>query len=232
MSEIYDNARRVLDMAADAAIRSGRAAEDVMVLAASKMNGRENIREAYRAGFRLFGENRAQELRDKLAENAYEGAEVHFIGHLQKNKLKYAVGAVSLIQSADSVELMSAISERAKLLGIRQDILIEVNAGREPQKSGALPEALPELLEFAAECGGLRVAGLMTIPPIEADPEKNIRYFEKMAKLFVDIKGKKYDNVTMNILSMGMSRDFEAAIACGANLVRVGSLVFGERQYR
>ena len=132
MSEIYDNARRVLDMAADAAIRSGRAAEDVMVLAASKMNGRENIREAYRAGFRLFGENRAQELRDKLAENAYEGAEVHFIGHLQKNKLKYAVGAVSLIESADSLELMKAISERAISLGIRQDILIEVNAGREP----------------------------------------------------------------------------------------------------
>ena len=117
MSEIYDNAKKVLERAAEAAVRSGRAAEDVRVLAASKMNGRENIREAYRAGFRLFGENRAQELRDKLAENAYEGAEVHFIGHLQKNKLKYAVGAVSLIESADSLELMKAKS--AKLLTLQ-----------------------------------------------------------------------------------------------------------------
>lgn len=232
MGTVYDNAARCLERAAEAAVRSGRRAEDVSLLAASKQNGRDNIREAFRAGIRIFGENRVQELREKLAENAYEGAALHFIGGLQRNKVKYIVGETDLIESADSPELIAEISKRAEALGIRQRILLEINVGREPQKSGVLPEALPDLLGCASEMRGVEVAGLMAIPPNEGDAEKKTGYFEKMTKLFVDISGKKYDNVNMNILSMGMSRDFEEAIACGATLVRVGSLIFGERIYR
>jgi len=231
MDTIERNAREVLERAAKAAEKSGRKPEEVAVLAASKQNGYENIRAAMRGGITLFGENRVQELTEKLALNAYEGAEIHLIGHLQKNKVKNVVGKVSLIHSADSAELITLIGKRAGQQGIVQDILIEVNIGGEEAKSGIAPEAADELVSFAGGIAGVRVRGLMTIPPVCTDPREQSRYFDKMANLFVDISGKKYDNVNMCTLSMGMSADYEAAILAGANLVRVGTAIFGQRYY-
>ena len=154
-----------------------------------------------------------------------------FIGHLQRNKVKYLVGSVDLIESVDSIELLGDIDARAKKLGVVQDVLLEVNIAGELSKSGVEPERLPELLDFAASLEGLRVRGLMSIPPISAAPGANRPYFARMYELFVDIGGKKYDNTAMDFLSMGMSGDFEDAIAEGANMVRVGSAIFGARDY-
>ncbi len=185
------------------------------------------VREAVAAGLTAVGENYVQELRDKRALGAYEGAQLHLVGHLQKNKVKYVAGQVALIQSVDSTELMELISRRAESLSRVQDILLEVNIGSEAGKTGAAAEELPALLEKAADCPGLRVRGLMCIPPAGADGT----YFNIMHKLFVDNRAKKYDNVCMDFLSMGMSDDFEQAIQAGANMVRVGSAIFGRRDY-
>ena len=208
-----------------------RAGHPVTLVAASKMNGTDHVRAAFEAGVRVFGENRVQELESKLREDAYRGASVHFIGHLQRNKVKNVTGRVDLIHSADSPELLRLIGKRASELGIRQDVLLEVNIGGEPSKSGAAPEAVEELAARCAGIPGVFVRGLMAIPPAGRGLEETRRYFEQMRNLFIDIGGKKYDNVSMDILSMGMSADFELAIACGANTVRVGSAIFGERHY-
>ena len=163
--------------------------------------------------------------------NAYAPCCVHFIGHLQKNKVKYLVGAVELIHSVDSPELMDAISRRAVSLGIVQDVLLEVNIGGEASKSGVSPDGLEALLAHAALCPGLRVKGLMTIPPAVSPGEENRWYFRQMYELFVDIRRKTYDNVTMAELSMGMSGDYEEAVRCGATIVRLGTALFGPRNY-
>jgi len=163
--------------------------------------------------------------------NAYAPCCVHFIGHLQKNKVKYLVGAVELIHSVDSPELMDAISRRAVSLGIVQDVLLEVNIGGEASKSGVSPDGLEALLAHAALCPGLRVKGLMTIPPAVGAGEENRWYFRRMYELFVDIRRKTYDNVTMAELSMGMSGDYEEAVRCGATIVRLGTALFGPRNY-
>lgn len=214
-----------------AAARSGRTGADITLVAATKMNDAARVREAVAAGIDACGENRVQELVEKRAQGAYEGAPLHFIGHLQTNKVKQVVGVVDLIQSVDSEELLARIDRRAEALGIVQDILLEVNIGGESAKSGIAPEALPVLLESASGYAHLRVRGLMTIPPICEEPGGNNVYFSRMYELFVDIGTKKYDNVFMDFLSMGMSGDFEDAIACGANMVRVGSSIFGARDY-
>lgn len=227
MENISENARRILDRARAAAERAGTR---VTVVAASKMNDTAAVHLAYEGGIRCFGENRVQELETKLREGAYDGAKLHFIGHLQRNKVRALVGRVDLIESVDSAELMDMISARATALGTVQPILIEVNIGGEAAKSGVEPERLEELLEHAGGAPGVSVRGLMTIPPRDPEKEKTVRYFEQMRKLFVDMSGKKYDNVTMTVLSMGMSGDFEEAIACGANTVRVGSAIFGQRR--
>ncbi len=227
-SEIRDSAKRIIGRVEIAAQKAGH---PVTLVAASKMNDAPRVRAAYEAGVRFFGENRVQELEAKLKDNAYDGAAVHFIGHLQKNKVKNVVGRVDLIESADSAELLEIIGKRAVEAGVVQDVLLEVNIGGEETKSGVEPERAGELAARAAEIPGIFVRGLMTIPPAGVEPERTVRYFEQMRKLFVDIGTKKYDNVTMSILSMGMSADFEEAIACGANMVRVGSAIFGERHY-
>ena len=162
---------------------------------------------------------------EKLEQGAYEGAPLHFIGQLQRNKVKYVVGAVDLIQSVGSRELLSDIAARAAKVGVTQDVLIEINVGREESKGGVLPEELDELAAFAGGLGSVRIRGLMAIPPIT----EKTTYFEQMFNFFVDIKQKRYDNVSMDFLSMGMSADFPAAIECGANMVRVGSAIFGPR---
>ena len=168
---------------------------------------------------------------EKQAQGAYEGAELHFIGHLQKNKVKQVVGLASLIQSADSLELIRVIDKTALSRGIIQDILLEVNIGAEASKSGFSPEELPSALDSIARLDAVRVRGLMTIPPICSSRQEIEPYFVQMKQLFIDICGKKYDNIRMDFLSMGMSADYETAIACGANMVRVGSAIFGKRIY-
>lgn len=228
VSEIRERAKRVIERVNEASAGAG---VPVTLVAASKMNDAPRVRAAFEGGIRFFGENRVQELEEKLAENAYDGAAVHLIGHLQKNKVKNVVGRVDLIESADSPELLRLIGKRAADMGITQNVLLEVNIGGEESKSGVSPDALPELVEQAAEIPGIFVRGLMTIPPNDINKQITCRYFEQMRKLFIDMGAKKYDNVTMSILSMGMSADFELAIAHGANMVRVGSAIFGERHY-
>lgn len=203
----------------------------VMLVAATKMNDAPAVREAIEAGVDACGENRVQELLKKNALGAYAGTEKHFIGHLQRNKVKSVVGLCELIQSVDSAELLRLIDNRAAFLGVRQDVLLEVNIGGEAAKSGAAPEALPALLDTAAGLEHLRVRGLMTIPPICTENDGSRRYFSAMYKLFVDIGTKKYDNISMEILSMGMSADYLQAAAEGANMVRIGAAIFGPRSY-
>ncbi len=199
----------------------------VTLVGIAKTKSAGMVREAVAAGLTAVGENYVQELRDKQAQGAYAGAQLHLVGHLQKNKVKYVAGQVDLIQSVDSVALMEAISQRARALETVQDILLELNIGGEAGKTGAAAELLPALLEAAGRLPGLRVRGLMCIPPAGASGT----YFNIMNKLFVDNRAKKYDNVSMDFLSMGMSEDFEQAIQAGANMVRVGSAIFGRRDY-
>lgn len=231
MMDITESVARVKANIAAAAEKAGRRPEDIYLIAASKMNDSGRVREAIAAGIRICGENRVQEMVEKQAQGAYEGAELHFIGHLQKNKVKQVVGLASLIQSADSLELIRLIDKTALSRGIVQDILLEVNIGAEASKSGFSPEELPSALDSIARLDAVRVRGLMTIPPICSSRQEIEPYFVQMKQLFIDICGKKYDNIRMDFLSMGMSADYETAIACGANMVRVGSAIFGKRIY-
>ncbi len=232
MSDIAENIAVLRERIERAAAAAGRAPGEVAFVAATKMNGADNVKAAVAAGIDACGENRVQELLEKYEQSAYTGAPLHFIGSLQKNKVKYLVGKTDLIQSVDSRELALVIAKKAQQLGLTQDVLIEVNIGREEAKSGIDPAAADELIAELSSLEGIRVRGLMAIPPnVELDP-KNVVYFEKMRNLFVDIRTKKYNNVSIEILSMGMSGDFEAAIACGSNMVRIGSAIFGPRIYR
>lgn len=228
---IAENVKSVKARIAAAAISSGRKPEDILLVAATKMNDAERVRQAVAAGVDACGENRVQELQEKKPLGAYEGAPLHFIGHLQKNKVKYLVGQVDLIESVDSLELLEAIDKRAASMGAVQDVLLEVNIGGEEAKSGFRPEDVCAAAEKAGDFANIRVRGLMAIPPVCASPDENRPYFARMRQLFVDIGAKKYDNVTMDFLSMGMTGDFEAAIAEGANMVRVGTGIFGARDY-
>jgi len=214
-----------------AAVAAGRDPSEILLAAASKMNDADRVRQAIAAGVDICGENRVQEMLEKNRQGAYTGVPLHFIGHLQKNKVKQVVGLAQLIQSVDSRELLELIARTASARGITQDVLLEINIGQEASKSGFQPEEVPSVLEFASSLAGLRVRGLMAIPPICVFPEENRPFFCRMQKLFVDNGEKKYDNVSMDFLSMGMSADYPEAIACGANLVRVGTAIFGERDY-
>ena len=228
---IGDNVRAVRENIARAAEKAGRDPSEILLVAATKMNGAERVREAVAAGVDACGENRVQELVEKNALGAYAGAPLHFIGHLQKNKVNKLVGVCDLIQSVDSPELIAAIGRRAVLLGVTQNILLEVNIAGEAQKSGVAPEGIWQLLDLAAETAGISVQGLMTVPPSWEKTEEIRGFFDRMYRLYVDIRAKKRDNVTMRFLSMGMSADYVEAIAAGANMVRVGSAIFGERDY-
>ncbi len=203
---------------------SGRS---VCLVGVAKTKPAALVKRAIAAGLDTVGENYVQELRDKSAQGAYEGAAVHMIGHLQQNKVKYVAGRVDLIQSVDSASLLEAIARRAAAQGAVQDILLEVNIGREASKSGVDPAALEELFSLAGSLSGIRVRGLMAIPPAD----NSFRYFPRMNQLYIDNKEKKYDNVYMDFLSMGMSDDYVEAIKEGANMIRVGSFIFGPRNY-
>ena len=227
--EIARNVAHVKEEIRRAAAEAGRQPEEILLAAATKTNDAAHVRAAVEAGVDICGENRVQEMLEKNALGAYEGVPLHFIGHLQKNKVRQVVGLCSLIESADSLPLLQEISRVAGKRGLMQDVLLEINIGREESKSGFLPEALDEALAGAAELPSVRVRGLMAIPPICTEPEENRPFFLQMQKLFVDNRGKKYDNVRMDFLSMGMSGDYTEAVRCGATLVRVGSGIFGPR---
>ena len=228
---IAENIAQVKANMERAARNAGRDPKEILLVGATKMNDAARVKEAIAAGLPCCGENRVQELLEKHKAGAYAGADLHFIGTLQKNKAKYLVGLVSLIHSVDSVELMKELSRQAEKRGIVQDILLEVNTGGEVSKSGFSPEGLSSALEKAGDFPGIFVRGLMTIPPICQKPEENLPYFDLLRQLFIDNGEKKYDNVRMDFMSMGMSGDYEAAIACGANIVRVGTAIFGQRHY-
>ncbi|MDE7219179.1 MAG: YggS family pyridoxal phosphate-dependent enzyme [Oscillospiraceae bacterium] len=227
---IAENIQMIRDRMARAAKAAGRDPAEILLVGASKMNGAGACREAIAAGIDALGENRVQEMTAKLAENAYDGAPLHFIGHLQRNKVRQVVGRAALIQSAGSVELLEEIHRQAEKLGITQNVLLEVNIGGEASKSGFSPQALYPAAEKARTLSHICVRGLMTIPPIAEKPHGNLPYFAKVAQLYVDISRNLYDNGFI-YLSMGMSDDFEDAIAAGATMVRVGSAIFGHRQY-
>ena len=228
---IAENIARIREEMNKAALAAGRNPKDILLCAATKMNDAENVRQAIAAGVDLCGENKVQELTQKLAENAYEGAPVHFIGHLQTNKVKQVVGKVDLIQSVDSMRLLEAIDKEAAKQGIIQDILLEVNIGQEDSKSGFEASQIMEILEQISEKKNIRVRGLMAIPPICQNSSENRKYFQEMYNISVDIMSKKYDNVLVDVLSMGMSGDYEEAIACGSTMIRVGTAIFGARNY-
>ena len=228
---IAENVARIRREMELAALAAGRDPGSIQLCAATKMNSAEAVREAIRAGVDCCGENRVQELTQKLAENAYEGAPVHFIGHLQTNKVRQVVGKVSLIQSVDSLRLLAAIDAEARRQGIVQDILLEINIGGEESKSGLAPEEVLPLLDKIHEFPNIRVKGLMTIPPISEKNGNNRKFFQKMCNISVDINAKKYDNVMVDYMSMGMSDDYVDAIACGSTMIRVGTAIFGARDY-
>ena len=194
------------------------------------MNGAAACREAIAAGIDALGENRVQEMVKKLAENAYDGAPLHFIGHLQRNKVKQVVGHVSLIQSVGSLELLDEIEKAAARQNFLQDVLLEVNIGGEEAKSGFAPAAVFAAAESALSRDHVRVRGLMTIPPADADRQANMRYFQEVHTLYVDINENLFHN-ELKYLSMGMSGDYADAIRAGATMVRVGTAIFGARDY-
>ncbi len=229
---IAENIAKIRENMVRAALAAGRRPEEILLCAATKMNDAARVREAVTAGVDCCGENRVQELTQKLSEHAYDGAPVHFIGHLQTNKVKQVVGKVALIQSVDRLELLRCIEHEAEKQGILQDILLEVNVAAEESKSGFTPELAPEIAAQMVEYPHCRLRGLMAIPPISEKSGDNCRYFEKIHTIAVDITAKKYDNVCMDCLSMGMSEDYADAIACGSTMIRVGTAIFGARIYK
>ena len=228
LNTIGNNIALIKENIAKAAGRRGVSPESVSLLAATKQNDASRVRQAISAGITMVGENRVQEMCDKLSQGAYAGCELHFIGHLQRNKVKNVVGPCSLIHSVGSLPLAEEISKCAEVNGVTQKILLEVNIGLEASKTGFFPEEVFSAVEYVCGLKNTRLSGLMAIPPA-GDPDGSRKYFSQMYKLFVDIIGKKYDNVYMDTLSIGMSEDYAIAVEEGATLVRIGSLIFGSR---
>ena len=229
--EIWDNVAHAREVIAKAAQAAGKKPEDITLVAATKMNDAERVREAIAAGIQVCGENRVQELLEKYEQNAYEGSDLHFIGTLQTNKVKYLIGKVSMIESVSSLKLAKVIDKEAAKAGICQDVLLEVNIGREESKLGIDPDELLSILPEIASLEHIRVCGLMAIPPKTQPNQEKTLYFDRMYQLFIDISKKKYDNIAMDCLSMGMSADYSEAISSGATIVRLGTTIFGARQY-
>lgn len=216
-----------------AALEAGRDPGDITLVAATKTQSSQTIREAIAAGVTVCGENRVQELTAHLEDYAYDGAQLHFIGQLQTNKVKFVVGRVELIQSVDSLRLLEAIEKQAAKCNLIQKILLEVNVAEEASKGGCLLAELPDLVAHCQTLPHVQLCGLMTIPPRATQPGGNLHYFQKMSRLLVDIRGKIGDNRgTLTCLSMGMSDDYEDAIRGGATHVRVGTALFGQREYK
>ena len=228
---IAENVSRIREEINQAALAAGRNPSEIQLCAATKMNDADAVRQAIAAGVDCCGENRVQELTAKLQEDAYRGAPVHFIGHLQTNKVRQVVGKVALIQSVDSERLLRAINAEAAKQGIIQNILLEVNIGQEESKTGFRAEEILPMVEKSGKFSNVCIKGLMAIPPISQNKGDNVKFFQKMSDLCVDIRRKKYDNVTVDCLSMGMSDDFADAIGWGSTMVRIGTAIFGARHY-
>ncbi len=230
-SDFDENIKIIRENIEKAAELSNRKAEDISILAATKTVAPELINYAISNGINLIGENRVQEFLSKADEINLDADSIHFIGHLQTNKVSQIIDRVSMIESVGSLHLAEEISKRAKSVGKKMPILIEVNVGEEASKSGISPSKTEELVYEVSKLEGIRVKGLMTIPPISDDPAKTRQFFSNIYKLFVDIRDKKIDNIDMCCLSMGMSGDYVEAIAEGATQVRIGSALFGKRLY-
>ena len=230
IARTIDNYRRVKEQVAEAAVKAGRNVDDVRLMCVTKTVEAEYINPVLDDGADLIGENRVQEFLGKRDALHLDGVEKHLIGHLQTNKVRQIVGEVDMIESVDSIKLAKEISKQATKLGITQRVLVEVNVGKEESKSGIYVEQLEELLCQISELGGIKVEGLMTIPPICSEDEAR-GYFERLRKSAVDIALKNIDNINTDILSMGMSGDYQAAVLEGSNIVRVGSAIFGARKY-
>lgn len=230
MSTIAENLAAVRENILRAAAAAGRDPAEITLVAATKTQSDETIRQAIAAGVTVCGENRVQELTAHLAANAYDGAAVHFIGHLQTNKVKYVVGHVALIHSVSSEKLLLAIDRQADKLGLVQDILLEVNLAGEESKSGFSPEDILSAAALADSLGHVRLRGLMCIPPAAEKPGENLPFFAKLRALAVDISQKIGDNKANSLwLSMGMSGDYLDAVAEGTSFVRLGTALFGPR---
>ena len=235
-SKVLDDVRKnyfeITENIARAAEKSGRKYEDITFLAATKTVEPAVINHAVSLGLRYIGENKVQELLSKYDEYDLKNCDLQFIGHLQTNKVRQIIDKVSMIQSVDSVKLANEISKQSIKNSLVSNILLEVNIGREENKSGVLEEELDELIEKISAMPNIQIRGLMTIPPVCEKKIEVCKFFDKMYKLFIDISLKKSDNVYMDYLSMGMSDDYEEAVLCGANMVRIGSRLFGSRIYR
>lgn len=230
---VRDNLNRIEEQVCAACAAAGRRREEVTLMAVTKTVAPELIQAVLDAGVTCIGENRVQEYLAKRDSLCLQGVECHLIGHLQTNKVRRIVGQVDMIQSVDSVRLAKVIADAAKdTLHGSVDVLVEVNIGGEESKSGVAPEELLPLLQEISVFEGICVRGLMTIPPILQSETEKLTIFSKMHKLFIDIRDKKVDNVSMELLSMGMSSDFAEAIRAGSTMIRVGSAIFGERQYK
>lgn len=229
--EIFDeNYKIVCDKIDKSANSVGKKFEDITLLAATKTVNPETINYSFEKGIKYIGENRVQEFLSK--EDALnKGFHRQFIGTLQTNKVKQIVGKVELIQSVDSVKLAREISKQSVARGINSDVLIEINIGNENSKSGLDKSELNEILEEISEMKGIFVKGLMTLGPIYENNNQKSKFFEEMYKIYIDNKGKILDNISIDILSMGMSDDFDLAIKCGATMVRIGSALYGKRIY-
>ena len=231
MSMLLDNLKVVEERIQAACDRSGSKREDVLLVAVSKTKPVEMIEEVMTAGIVDFGENKPQELRDKY-EVLPKNLRFHMIGHLQTNKIKYVIDRVVLIHSIDSIHLAEAVNAEAKKHNRIMPVLVEVNVAQEESKSGFLVEETENAIREIAKLSNIQVEGLMTIAPFVENAEENRQYFVKLRKLSVDIAAKNIDNVTMHHLSMGMTGDYGVAIEEGATMVRVGTGIFGERNYQ
>ncbi len=216
---IKDNIRNLLDYIPDY----------VNLIAVSKTKPLEDLEEAYKCGIRDFGENKVQELCEKY-ENFHKDVRWHLIGHLQKNKVKYIVGKVHLIHSLDSISLVKELEKRFSKENIVANTLIQLNIGRESQKYGVLEEDIYDIIKEIEKCNNILVKGLMVIIP-KGSKEENIKYFRKTKEIFEELKNQEFNNISMEILSMGMTHDYEEAIGEGSNLIRVGEGIFGKRDY-
>lgn len=230
--EVAQNVRAIMQQVRDTALQAGRDPSEVQVMAVTKTVDPVLVNAAIGAGITLLGENKAQELCAKYDSYHKDDVQIHFIGHLQTNKVRQIVDKVSMVESVDSIKLAREIDRHCAAIGKVMDVLLEVNIGREENKTGIFPELLPALLEEAGKLEHIRVRGLMTIPPVCETEEEVLQYFSQMRQLFIDIKQKKYDNISMEILSMGMSADYLAAVRCGSNIVRIGTAMFGQRNYK
>ena len=227
---LKENLQKVEERIAAACMRAGRRREDVTLIAVSKTKPVDMLREAYDLGIRVFGENKVQELTEKY-DRLPEDIRWHMIGHLQTNKVKYIVGKTELIHSVDSLKLAEMIEKESQKHGCVTDILVEVNVAEEESKFGLRMEEVIPFIEKIVQYPHINVRGLMTIAPFVENPEENRTIFADLHKLYVDIKEKNIDNGTVSILSMGMTNDYEVAIEEGATMVRVGTGIFGARDY-